>query len=926
MIRKKIIRSICAVLAGMMAFSLGHTPVPAAGQGLTGEPAAGKADRTVMMYVCGSNLESDDANATAHFKEILEANFSKGESVRYVIMTGGAGKWHMDGALLYDPAAGSKIETGISTEYNQIWEAYGADEENAAYRGKMVLLDGDGVSGDGANAKKSEDELMTDPKTLKAFINYAADRYPAGKYDLILCDHGGGPTEGFASDDHDTDGSMMQFSEIIDAVADNHVTKSGAKFDILNFDACIMGSAEYSMALYDYVDYYIASPYSIPGYGQYYTNWLNKLGEQPKMNGYALGKIIVDDFYDYYVKMEEDGLDHESTLAVIDLKKLMDSGFPENLLALDRELEKQARAFQIYDEMRSVERSIHYVSMEFIDLGNFTSALGVSVLEATGESDENAYTELSKAFRRIFDDKSIIYAKGTSGIVSREDFFLDENGEAVYGTCGTSGMYLYMPNVQSLSDPSSYTDAVKKYYRTLPRTDIRRKFFEQHTAAVLKFALVSHTGNAVGRLIEKGTPKSQIDYDQIREFWRYDMEGARDGEDCPWNSVIVNIADRMGGESVMKNWLEPVIRKQAAHALDKDGITAYTVKEPEETRPRIYIDGVKKQVFDSVDIDVYASLAVAEEYIRKKGWEDLFDSGQPLGFHIGTVNGVLDYGYEDWEDYYGWLQDDSSVWDVPVFEKKWYAVKDADGVYHVADAEREEDGVTTVVCASGVIMDGGAAKGSPQEMKLSFEKGALVSVNVHSPQGGYYTIAPSAMKGSIEITLCRMADVNGAEEVPIPISRPFLLNAENASGIRLDYIDIDDIPDVKAQNDSGDRAAYKVVVRDIYGAAFDIQDKVNHPAGVLYSIRLAKAEDAVFNGQEQMPKITVDGSVFGTEEEKVLTRGVDYQIFGEEAPVLPGTYELLLAGMGDYVGSTVIRYTIKKAVPGSGMIRVRSAA
>ncbi len=901
--QKKKYRFLYAVLVSLMAFSLGRAPVSATGQKLPVKTAGGKADRTIMMYVCGSNIESDDANASAHFKEILQANFSKGESVRYVIMTGGASKWHTDGEFLYDPDAGSMIEQGISTEYNQIWEAYGADEENKAYRGKMVLLDGDGISGDGADAKKSVDELMTDPNTLKAFINYAADRYPAEKYDLILCDHGGGAKEGFGSDDHDTDGAPMKYAEIIDAIADNHVTKSGEKFDVMNFDACIMGCAEYSLALYDYVNYYIASPYTIPGYGQYYTNWLNMLGKQPQMNGYELGKIIVDDFYDYYIKMEEDGLDHESTLAVIDLKKLLDSNFTENLLALESEMEKQVGRFQIYDEMRSVEESIHYVDMEFIDLGNFISSLGVSVLEATNESDENAYTERSNAIRDIFDNKDIIYAKGTSGIVSKEHFYRDGNGKTVYSTCGTSGMYIYMPNVKSASDPSIYIDALKDYYSTLPEGDKRKEYFEQHVETVLKYALVNHTGAAVSQLIEKGTPKSQIDYDKIRELWRYDIDGVSDGEDCPWNSIIMNIADRMGGESVMKDWLGPVIKKQAEDAIDKNKITAYTVKEPEGTRPRIYFEGVKKQIFDSVDIDVYASPTVAEEYIRMKGWEDYFNSAHPLGFHIGTVNGVLDYGYEDWDDYYKWLQNDSAVWDVPTPEKKWHAVKDANGVYHLADVAQEEDGVTTTVYATGVIKDGDTAKGSSQEMKLSFQKGVLLSVNVHSPEGGYYTVAPSSMKGSIEITLCRLTDVNGVDEVYIPISQSFLLNAENASKIRLDYIDIDDIPDIQAMNENGEKAVYNVVVRDIYNAAFDIQDKVNNPTGTLYSIRFAKAEDAVYNGKKQMPKITIDGSVFGTKEKKTLTQGVDYQILGGEFPVFPGTCKFLLVGMGDYIGS-----------------------
>ncbi|MDO4869933.1 MAG: hypothetical protein Q4A65_06615 [Bacillota bacterium] len=38
--------------------------------------------------------------------------------------------------------------------------------------GKLVCLDGDGLTGEPGQAVKNEDELMTDPATLKAFINY----------------------------------------------------------------------------------------------------------------------------------------------------------------------------------------------------------------------------------------------------------------------------------------------------------------------------------------------------------------------------------------------------------------------------------------------------------------------------------------------------------------------------------------------------------------------------------------------------------------------------------------------------------------------------------------------------------------------------------------------------------------------------------
>ena len=69
----------------------------------------------------------------------------------------------------------------------------------AQYPGKLVLLDGDGLNDKRADIEGDE-EWMSDPQTLKDFIDYSVDNFPAEKYDLILWDHGGGPTGGFAVD------------------------------------------------------------------------------------------------------------------------------------------------------------------------------------------------------------------------------------------------------------------------------------------------------------------------------------------------------------------------------------------------------------------------------------------------------------------------------------------------------------------------------------------------------------------------------------------------------------------------------------------------------------------------------------------------------------------------------------------------------
>lgn len=128
----------------------------------------------------------------------------------------------------------------------------------------------------------------------------------------------------------------MSIVDLADAFCDNKVVDADSdgvqdgKFDFVDFDACLMGSVEAILAYGDYMDYYIASPETEPGYGQYYgpcegqyTGWLDELGKNPTKSAYELGKIIVDDFISFYDKESGDGSSQEGTLAVFDMNRLL---------------------------------------------------------------------------------------------------------------------------------------------------------------------------------------------------------------------------------------------------------------------------------------------------------------------------------------------------------------------------------------------------------------------------------------------------------------------------------------------------------------------------------------------------------------------------------------------------------------------------
>ena len=118
--------------------------------------------RTIMIYMDGGASEANTGVCSTIIKEYLHASFNR-DNFRIIVMTGGSSKWHLEPQYLRDKDGNSGTLTEISSEYNQVWEVYGAQGEEEGY---LRLLDGDGVSGDGAAARTSENELMYDKDTL----------------------------------------------------------------------------------------------------------------------------------------------------------------------------------------------------------------------------------------------------------------------------------------------------------------------------------------------------------------------------------------------------------------------------------------------------------------------------------------------------------------------------------------------------------------------------------------------------------------------------------------------------------------------------------------------------------------------------------------------------------------------------------------
>lgn len=303
----------------------------------------GKDTITIMVYMCGTDLESRSGMASNDIAEMCAATLS--DKINILIYTGGCKGWKTQ---------------GISNDVNQIYKVSS---------GKLERL----VADDGA-------KVMTDPATLTSFIKWCSANYPANRNDLIFWDHGGGSISGYGYDEKFASKGSMSLSGINKALKD-----SGMTFDFIGFDACLMATLETGLMTANYADYLIASEETEPGIGWYYTNWLNELSKDTSQDTLDIGKNIVDGFVETCAQRCQG---QKTTLSVIDLAELSET-VPDKLSAFSNdtmELIKGDNYKQVSDARVSTREFATSSKIDQIDLVNFANQIGTDDAKKLSET------------------------------------------------------------------------------------------------------------------------------------------------------------------------------------------------------------------------------------------------------------------------------------------------------------------------------------------------------------------------------------------------------------------------------------------------------------------------------------------------------------------------------------------------------------
>ncbi|MBQ7961345.1 MAG: hypothetical protein IJ289_01995 [Clostridia bacterium] len=327
-------------------------------------------ERTIMVYIVGSNLESEGGAATKDLQEMMNSGFNE-DKVNVLVCTGGSNFWYT---------------TGVSSNNNSIFEVTG---------GKLV------------EKKKLGSASMADVPTLSSFVSYCVTNYPADEYGLILWNHGGGPIHGFGHDEVYND--IFSIKEIADALSKASFGNN-RKLEFIGFDACLMASIETAWCYRNYANYLIASEENEPGTGWDY----GFLGQLDKCDdGADVGTLIIDSYFSSNFRTFKDNSYNKCdlTLSCVNINEIYDvvssidtlfskadSGIDNGQFSTISRSRYQAKSF-------AVATGDNY---DLIDLGHFAS-----LLSGTYSSEVSALnTALSDYI--VYSKSNVAQANGVS--------------------------------------------------------------------------------------------------------------------------------------------------------------------------------------------------------------------------------------------------------------------------------------------------------------------------------------------------------------------------------------------------------------------------------------------------------------------------------------------------------------------------------
>ncbi len=312
--------------------------------------------------------------------------------------------------------------------------------------------------------------------SLSDFISWALSNYDTAHYALILWNHG----SGWKADDEttdplfkgicydDTDGDYLDNIEL-----KNALVTAGVYFDLIAFDACLMGMAEIDYQIKDWAQVRVGSEEVVPWDGFPYDIMLSNLVSSPTMGPVTLGFNMVTDYFTSY------GTSGIESLSAIDL-------FQENILATEIDIFSFELSTEVATYFTEIQGSraaseASFYDPDYIDLYDFAYEIFNRI------PDPNIQIAAIDVMNTI---SSMVINEGHGS--SHPDYY---------------GISIYFPAAAGAYDPSyetsldftadlSWDEFLQDYYSTTPPDDN----YEENDDPLSAYDLTLEEGNLLSNV------------------------------------------------------------------------------------------------------------------------------------------------------------------------------------------------------------------------------------------------------------------------------------------------------------------------------------------------------------------------------------------------------------------------------------------
>ena len=256
---------------------------------------------TILLYVCGSNLESNNGFATTDLKEIVAAG-ALPKGVNVVLETGGSTYW-------------SSSSKNITSDQKTIPTALTRWTLNASTKFERVSV-----------TQQPSDASMGESSTFESFLEWGITNYPADKTGVILWNHGGGMngccydykfTDSYNNPDSLTPAELYRSLQKVLGTG-----SSKTKLEWIGYDCCTMQMADIASINADYFHYQIASQELEDGNGWSYTNWVKKLYQSVKAGTELATSTLLNTICEDFVSAYGDDYSNNQVLSAIKLDNM----------------------------------------------------------------------------------------------------------------------------------------------------------------------------------------------------------------------------------------------------------------------------------------------------------------------------------------------------------------------------------------------------------------------------------------------------------------------------------------------------------------------------------------------------------------------------------------------------------------------------